>query len=191
MDGSRFDDLTRTLVKSRRGVLRTLLGGTLAALTGLGRESGATATPWAFFRVNQSCKNGEPCGTLAPCTDGICRPLVCKIDGEIYQPGPPTEVAPESLCHVCDPTAGPSGWQQWTPGREGEACAIAVEEGCDVVYSRCVTGYCLLQPKPGQTLPGGLPCKRDEQCCHGVCCRNVCCPAGEVCGTFGCMRIPS
>jgi hypothetical protein len=187
MDGSRFDDLTRTLVKSRRGVLRTLQGGALAALTGLGRHSATSATPWAFYRVNQSCKNGESCGTLAPCTDGICRPLVCKIDGQIYQPG---EFEPENLCHICDPTVGPSRWQQWTPAREGEGCAFAVEEGCDPVFYHCTAGTCLPDPDLGQALPGGFRCKRDEQCCHGVCCQDVCCPADHVCAGFGCVRIP-
>jgi hypothetical protein len=189
LDGSRFDDLTRTLATSRRRALKTLLGGALAAAA-LGRGRGAVATPWAFYRVNQPCKYGEACGALAPCTDGVCTPIVCKIDGEIYQPGPPTEFGPENLCHVCDPTAGPDGWQQWTVGREGEGCAIALDEGCDPVYFHCVAGSCLPQPEPGQTLPGGERCLGDEFCCHGVCCQGVCCGLGQECGSYGCVKAP-
>jgi hypothetical protein len=184
LDGSRFDDLARSLVTSRRGALRALLGGALATAAAIGRGTGAAAVPWDFYRVNQTCKNGEPCGALAPCTDGACRPHVCRIDGLIYFPG---QAQPGDSCHVCDPTVGLSGWQQWTAGNDGWTCDIAFGAGCDIVELHCAAGACVPHIEKGQTLPGGLPCKHDEQCCHGVCCKGVCCSGNEVCSPLGCV----
>jgi hypothetical protein len=185
MDGSQFDHLIRDVARSRRSALKILLGAAVAA-PAFGRRSGAAATPWAFSRVNQTCKNGEPCGALAPCTGGVCRPILCKIDGELYQPGAHED---GDWCRVCDPANGPLGWQQWSPAPDGTACGIgSQEDDCEVVTLVCMAGACVTPPQLGESLDVDWPCTDDGDCCHGVCCRGFCCPEGEICGVGGCMR---
>lgn len=74
MDGQRFDDLARWAVKrgrSRRGVLRGLAGGALAALLG-----GAAVSPQGAaakcLQPGKACKRDNQC-----CSD-VCRRRKCR-----------------------------------------------------------------------------------------------------------------
>ena len=92
MDGSRFDEFTRTVATSRRNALRLLLGASIAALLPFERGAAAQFGVRPFRRVGKRCDNGQPCGFLAPCRNGVCTPSVCLIDDQIlptrrFQPG--------------------------------------------------------------------------------------------------------
>ena len=74
MDGSRFDDLARSLAGggSRRGFVAGLLGLGAAVLGGAAR--GAPAAAQAGCRnYGQGCAAGEACCGGAACQGGVCR----------------------------------------------------------------------------------------------------------------------
>jgi hypothetical protein len=105
MDGSKFDDLARASAISRRGALKAVAG---ALATFLGVSTKVEAAPGAFQRAGKRCDNGQPCGSLAPCTNGVCTPIACEIGGAIFQGA---ELNPNNTCQFCIPTL-----DSWTTG---------------------------------------------------------------------------
>lgn len=91
MDDASFDRLTRAFGISRRGALRAMVGGVAAGVAAVAGRGGVEAKPKPpkkddpFYRVLKSCRNGESCGSLAPCTEGVCVPSHCRMGGEIYR----------------------------------------------------------------------------------------------------------
>ncbi len=85
MDGSRFDDLSRTLAigATRRRALRLLCGAAVAGFaSGLGRGAASSVLAQAdredaarrrpFWNRWGPCASSEDCGRLVPCIEGIC-----------------------------------------------------------------------------------------------------------------------
>ena len=104
MDGSRFDSLVRALVTSRRGALKTLLGGAAPGTAALvGREAvAALPKPPGFERLGTRCDQGQPCGEFVPCANGFCAPDHCWINGELVDD---RAINPDNPCQRC-PNAG-------------------------------------------------------------------------------------
>lgn len=79
MDGFDFDDLARSLARSRRVVL----GGTMAIALG---RLGAEAVDAKRKRKRKKrgrrgdCPDGAPCGNGGRCRDGSCDHNVCTLD---------------------------------------------------------------------------------------------------------------
>src|SRR5215217_4443715 len=106
MDPSRFDDFARSLSMSRRSALRTLVGGAAAGFALLVNGASA-AKDKRFFRAKKLCSHGQPCGELAPCTNGVCLPKACLIRGVVYNFG---DTNPDNPCESCRPTLDYQGW---------------------------------------------------------------------------------
>jgi hypothetical protein len=252
MDGSRFDDLTRALVTSRRGALRTIAAGLAAGLTWT-RPAGAQtddeeesvdreqlreeqeaereaeqaareaereaeeaareaereaaraareeqreqeeaeqaaeaaareaereaerAAGNAFQRAGRRCDRSQPCGSMAPCVNGICTPIACDVNGEIVAPG---ALNPENECQLCAPTV--DSWTGWTGVvADGSSCTVASEDPCLSVSGACSAGECVAEP-----LPDGSPCGDEVICCRGRCCgQGECCSDGGACVPCG------
>ncbi len=175
MDGSRFDDFARTFVTSRRGALRTLLSGAAAGVAAvLPRAEAGAANP--LHRAGKRCNRGQPCGDLAPCTDGYCTPIVCEIAGASVSRGTPT---PGNLCQSCAPTR--DAWTAWGNVADGTACENADGNPCLEVAGECIFGECVRD-----MLPNGTACGPGQSCCSGSCC-----DPGEGCGVFGCEPVES
>jgi hypothetical protein len=196
LDGTRFDDLTRSLAgcTSRRGALKSLLGaigaGVVGAVTGsqpvgagadADREDRqrAEARGRPYRRAGKPCDAGQPCGLRAPCVDGFCTPLDCLIDGTIYQSG---DLNPDSPCQSCAPTK--DNWTDWLGAApDGEACEVEDDASCLSTSGQCLSGECVREPLDDGTVCGGVP---GRVCCNGECCSPTeCCePTGfcEECG---------
>ena len=181
MDGSRFDDFTRSVATSRRNALRLLLGAVAAALVPI--EAGAAGFGGGpFKRVGKRCNHGQTCGFLVPCQNGICTPTVCLIDNHIYQAA---DQNPDNPCQFCIPTV--DGWRTWLGAMaDGEACAFASELPCQSADGVCQNAECVRTP-----LPDTSACGIDGICCSGACCDdgNCCCIDGQTV-TDGTLETP-
>ena len=188
MDGSRFDDFARAFVTSRRGALKTLLGGAVAGVAAVlaPDETRAAAVVAAqavgerrnpLRRAGKRCIVGLPCGRLAPCTDGYCTPIVCSIDGTTIrrgraQPGQslPGLRADEGLVDSMGERRGRDGVRE--RGRDP----------CLEVAGECIFGDCVRD-----MVPNGTECGPESGAA-------VAAPAaiqGEGCGVFGCEEVTS
>lgn len=182
MDDSRFDDFTRSVATSRRKALRLLLGASVAALLPFERGAAADFRVRPFRRVGKRCDHGQPCGFLAPCRNGVCTPIVCLIEDQIYQP---TDFNPDNPCQFCLPTV--DGWNTWlgTVG-DGEACAFDSQIPCQSAEGVCQNVECIRD-----FLPDASECGVGGTCCSGVCCEdgNCCCIDGQSIGD-GTLQTP-
>src|SRR5829696_7806473 len=154
MDGSRFDDFSRTFATSRRGAFKILLGGAaagIAAVLAPEREGAAQACTGLRRRC---ASDGECCSGACDPASGRC---ACPVDTEEcdrdciaveqYQ----TDV---DNCGACDNRCRSTG--------HGEAVCTSSVCGivCDAGYTQCGEGCCA----------------DDRICCNGDCCgQNECC----------------
>jgi hypothetical protein len=169
MDGQRFDDLTRSLATSRRGVLRAIAasaaGGLLSVLAGAeatARQPSQPARPPRPPRpprpsICRRRQDGDTCGACGTCQAGTC------VADDARCPG----------CQICDPTS-----RTCVPVAEGESCGLCLS---------CQGGEC-------RAVPDDEPCGGD----CGYCLNGFCEPYGEGCegecygcdvGTFTCGPI--
>ncbi len=125
-----------------------------------------------FRRVGKRCDNGQPCGFLAPCQNGVCTPSVCLIGDQIVQPA---DTNPDNPCQFCIPTV--DGWRTWlgTVG-DGEACEFDDEIPCQSTEGVCQNVECIRN-----LLPDASECGLGGICCSGACCEdgNCCCIGGQ------------
>ncbi len=199
MDGTQFDDLTRILAISRRGVLRALAGSAAGGLLAFLSRAEATAKQPPRPRPPRPprpprggiCRrrdDGEPCGRGC----GSCQGGQCVPDDTNCQP-----------CHICDATFA------CAPQPDGERCGqdCGVCEGgrcfaddkicgvgdhrctfCDSSVFTCRTFRDGITCGPCATCQGGQ-CQPDDARCNAEC--EVCdadsltcvpAPMGEACG---------
>ncbi len=169
MEGSRFDDLVRASATSRRGLLK-LLAASIGAGLGIPRPGMAADKP--FKRAGKSCAQGQECGELAPCTNGVCTPVACLIGGAIYQG---TEPNPDNTCQFCIPTL--DNWTDWLGVMaDGNLCTTGAGP-CNSSSGTCSSAVCV-----PEILADGTSCGPDQVCCSGDCCASgQCCGANGVC----------
>jgi hypothetical protein len=181
MDESRFDDLTRSWSTSRRGAIRTIIGGVVATIAGVAQADSASSkdkNPFGvkrgepFYNVYGTCKKASQCGTATECRWGLCYPTGCGIGTELLQGG---ALNPANPCEKCQPDASITAWSQWTPLRDGSSCANTTGNTCLADFGHCRAGECMLEPDPN-----GEACGDGQECCAGVCC-----PPGTICGASG------
>jgi hypothetical protein len=252
MDGSRFDDLTRAFVISRRGALRAMAAGLAAGLGHVlaagaqpdedddladrdeereaemaareeeraegeaereteqaAQETEEEIEPWQqeaetpqqvaeqavdaaeqetaratgnpFQRAGKRCDRGQPCGSMAPCTNGVCTPIACKID-RLPEPVAAGTLNPDNDCQFCAPSL--SNWTGWTAITGGGApCTQATDDPCLSIHGRCSDGggECV-----NFAFDDGSPCGVERVCCRGTCCEaGYCCSEQGFCGLCG------
>ena len=186
MDGSRFDDLTRTLATgvSRRGALKFFLGAVAAGLTaGVARDAtaqsesdSAAARRGPYWRAGKRCNSSDRCGAKVPCVNGQCTPDHCYINEEEVAVG---TTNPDNTCQWCLPVVLWNGWGGTTG--DGEACTVADPEPCYSDTGQCLNNDCVPDP-----LPDGDLCGIGQTCCGGVCCTATqCCNSDHVCEECG------
>ena len=182
MDGSRFDDLSRTLANSvsRRGVLKLLLVGAMAGVRLVAGEQGAAAQaarkPPGFERLGKRCDSGQPCGIHTQCALGTCKAIKCWI-GENLVDKLTTELG--NPCHICQPARN---WTRWSNVGDGTTCPPG-DSGNSCLSSfigTCQAGECVPDP-----FPDGTECGAGQQCCRGDCC-SAGLPCNPVTGCGGC-----
>jgi hypothetical protein len=172
MDGSRFDEFTRSVATSRRNALRFLLGASIATLLPFEGSAAAQFGVRPFRRVGKRCDNGQPCGFLAPCQNGVCTPSVCLIGDQIVQAA---DTNPDNPCQFCIPTV--DGWRTWLGAvGDGEACEFENEIPCQSTEGVCQNVECIRN-----LLPDASECGVGGICCNGACCEdgNCCCIDGQ------------
>ncbi len=186
MNGARFDHLARAMAAptSRRGALRMLLGAVVAGIAAgawraAAQDMDAARIGGPFWRRGRPCDSDERCGSLAPCTNGICKPTKCQIDGVIYDPGD----HPTNECLYCLPTNQPWTWSEWRVVPLVTSC----EGGFEASGCRTDRGYCnsegVCTPRPRED---GELCGPGQTCCAGVCCTATqCCTSGIGCEECG------
>ncbi len=181
MDGSRFDDLTRTLAGSvsRRGALKLLLGGAVAgirAAAGGGAAAQAARKPPGFERLGKPCDNGQPCGIHTQCALGTCKAIKCWI-GEAVVARLATEQG--NPCHICQPG---KYWSRWSDVADGTTCPPGDSDNpcLSTFIGTCQTGECVAEP-----LADGTECGEGQTCCQGNCCATGL-PCHPVTGCGGC-----
>lgn len=200
MDGSRFDDLARSLATSRRRALKTLLGGAVAGLAAIVTGEAAEERRSRFYRAGQPCVTPDQCGSAAPCQFGVCTPIACHIGVRNYRTGQPN---PNNACQFCAPTL--ENWTDWTTLSDGDACGTnqyCCNGDCCTDTQCCVAGVCeecgphctiegvtyphtevfppggcqvcnvLNDPTGWSILSDGAVCgdAMDQVCCFGNCC---------------------
>jgi len=155
MDGPRFDALARTFAttRSRRTLLRGLLGGAVGALVvGVVRDrQEVTAAPLC---LGQSCVDSAGC----------CGGTVCDLD-----PLSPT-------VGTCQPANGPCA----ATGVCGSDTACCATESCQAGVCVPSQGGCVLR---GACPAGDADCCGGEVCANGVCvaaAREAGCPSGQI-----------
>jgi len=155
MDAQRFDALARSLAttRSRRTVLRGLVGGALGALfVGVWHDrQEVTAAPPCL---------GQTCVDAAGCCGGT----VCDLT-----PGSPT-------LGTCQPAHGPCA-ATGTCASDADCCATEVCQAgvCVPTHGGCVLG--------GACPAGDADCCGGEVCANGVCVaasRQAGCPSGQI-----------
>lgn len=172
MDGSRFDELTKSLTaqRSRRGVLGALAASALAAV-------GARRAEAARLRAV-----GNSCVSNADCASGFCvqesrtrKICHCQSNGDC--PGGVC-LQTGACCTPVDPAvtcAGKCGPQTDNCGQAVDCgpCCLAPEAACagdsDCCSGICAAGICAAGP----VLDGGA-CDSDTDCQNGHCCSGVC-----------------
>jgi len=165
MDGSRFDELTRTLATptSRRRTLRLLAGGALAAVTaalGVG-EAGATHT---------GCRHhGKSCARNKQCCSGRCAGSgVCKC------PGGTTRCGTTACCAAGESCQNGTCVAACVGDCTGKDCG---DNGCGVSCGECTA--------PATCGGGGTP-----GICGGGGCTATSCTGGRVCQPDGSCACP-
>ncbi len=174
MDGRDFDNLLRSLTKSRR----TVLGGALAAL---GAALGAVETSAKGKKKNKNKKNkrkndddgdSPPPPPPPPESPPPMPPRPCP-DGFAVCPG-----QPPACCPASQPVCGPS-----IPGPNGsrhQCCPIGLSQ------------VCIPPQLQGQYI--GTCCRPQDKCCPPgfnssvICCEEgkICCPGRADRGVPGC-----
>jgi hypothetical protein len=180
MDGRRFDDVAKAwgAAPSRRGLLRTLIGGTCGSLlAGLGPGAALAAC----------APHGAHCVGDARCCSGFCRRR-----GKCVEDGQPTGTC---RCRCPRGTTSCGDAACCTPGQgcrhgrcvdqctpEDQATACGPDQACRAGACVCTS------PRANPDPCGGTCCRRSETCAKGACrcavpCQDVCCPAGQACIT--------
>jgi hypothetical protein len=203
MDGSRFDNLTRTLATSRRGLFKHLASGLLAGAGGLLGAGVAEVQACAAVK--------KKCAADGDCCFGLCDPA----SGGCVCPGGTEECRGDCI---------PLDQYQSAIDNCG-ACRVRCKRAPECQVAACIDGVCGTAPDPTQLeqpcgpfhgiygvcladgtcacpshLPTQCPCgcvdttsdakncgARDNlcggQCCPGSrnCCDGVCCPSGQCC----------
>lgn len=164
MDGTRFDNLTRSLARARtrRSVLKGLAGGLAAGLTGV-RPSAAAQRP-ARRSHGESCARAADCASYA-CVDGVCCDTACTGQCESCATG-----------GVCTPITGaPVGGRPACPG-DGPCAA-----SCDGQ----TTTHCAAWPGD-DTVCGEPTCGGGVLTTHACTGNGSCVPTTTSCAPFGC-----
>jgi hypothetical protein len=172
VDESRFDSLVTVLGTSRRGTLKTLLGGAFGVLVASRGEVDVAA---GCKKVGKKCNKSKDCCDGAKCKGGKKGKCRCKsgqseCDGEKACRDLNTDI---NHCGAC-----------------GNAC-LPDEPCCDGDCSN-------LQEDPTNCGACGNACPEDENCCDGACTdierdRTNCgtcglrCPQGERCFNATCF----
>ncbi len=197
MDGSRFDDLTRTLAigASRRHALKLFVGAVAAGFSAATGDAAGSAADDAddadragnadaarrrpFWNRDGPCSSHQDCGRLVPCTNGICTAVRCEIDG-VPQPFGRN---PANSCEYCVPSRDPNVPDAWQPFPVGFNCPDEFEAtACLTTVGTCnADAECVPTPEPNNTL-----CGVGRTCCGGDCCTETqCCTAAGVCEECG------
>jgi hypothetical protein len=204
MDGSRFDDLARSLAcgTSRRGVLAVLLG-LGAGLAGVAAGAAACPPGQVSRRGQCLCKltGRPPLNGACPCPDGQTDTgdgwgcLACRSVLECPSPRPdscqgPAVCRPDGTCGIVEVAHGQPG--ACLGGRVccGGACTpLGTDADCAACGDACLgTG----ESCGGGSVAGQCGCTPD--CSAGVCgaadgCGGTClCPAGFDCRNGGCFK---
>jgi hypothetical protein len=183
VDESGFDDLARSFASSRRGIVKTLLGGVIATtLTAVGLDGAAAKKEQKkpFHHVKKTCNDDSDCGQYTfcnfsgcpSCSTGTCWPTACRIGGTIYQKN---DREPGNPCRVCNPDRN---WEDWSDQQDGIPCGNPTGNPCVSALSACQAGVCVPSP-----VADGSECGPGQVCCGGDCC-----PGGLVCGGGGCQQ---
>ncbi len=160
MDGSRFDELTRTLATptSRRRTLRLLSGGTLALLAAALGAGDARAT-------HHGCRHvGRPCTRDGECCSSRCRGSTGKQTCRSHNTRGCAVGPPDQFCFVAQ-------------------CGSDLSCGCTNTTGR--SGYC----SDGSVSCYDPPCTTDRQCerltgiVGAACIECATCAGGTGCST--------
>ena len=198
MDAQRFDDLTRAMLggRSRRVVLRALLGGVAAGLLGARGAREAGATHKALGDVCTCPEPDVPCaGHCASryCKDGRCRckPPTRNCGGQCVN----TKTDPDHCggC-VCDGCAGDPGEVcTEAPANATPACIRgACDFKCNAEFKRCGEGCIPTEDCcTAADCADGKPCTRDVCRANGACANppraaGAACPGGVCDGAGNC-----
>ena len=156
MDGARFDSLAKLMAsRSRRGMLRLLVGGALGLALGQRSRPGAASIP--CFEYTTQCLDctNDPNGGCAcehltgPCTDSEQAGAPCLEAGGACQSG--------SCVHAPKPDGTPCGEAQVCAGG---VCCPSGQSSCGGACKNLKTdrrncGRCGKRCKPGQRCRGG------------------------------------
>lgn len=160
MDGHQFDDLLRTLARSRRAALVTLVGA----------AAGVAGLPAAEAKKKKKKKKCRGCAICKECVKGKCRSL-------------PDRTACGGVCQECiggqcvNKAAGETcgGTNQCLNGvcNVQPNCAGFNVSGCGTLGPAiCCSGLCSPNPPPFDTCfagAAGKPCKVNLDCTSNQC----------------------
>jgi hypothetical protein len=177
MDGSRFDDLLRAGVSSRRGTLKLLLalaaGGFGAAATGAAEAKSKKP----FHHLGNPCLSDADCGLYTACVAQLgvshCISTNCVIHGHVYGNG---DTNPDNGCEFCKTGLSHlKGATSWHTQKDGVSCpAGAVSNPCKSAFgATCQAGVCT-----PPLVADGIACGDSSNPCTALTCQSGDCVEG-------------
>jgi len=196
MDAERFDTLARSLTdaRSRRGVLVSLLGGTLGLLgladTTARNKKGKSKNTRGCLPCKRQ-KKGKCTGRLpdgSGCPDGTCQNGSCVAAALPPSPPPVTCQPNQRPCRGgCIPISDCCIATDCFPGTQCSGPAACDVTGSCIYGSQTTNRTPCTDASPAGTCTGATPCS----CRSGVCtlCPTACSIHEDCCGTEQCIGL--